>query len=191
MEPTADKSVNIITQVQLDKTMRFIGVTYRSRNESNSSYHQSPPLRWATARRTWKHRAHCTASRHSADWLWSFPGGWVGLTSLRQLHLSLPLLGGLSGLWYFSAAWLPLLLQGCLASLRGPLYSWGARGLLSLSVSGNPGSCWNCFELFTSYFNGASLQDGVFNLLQEHAVLSSKILLFLFSFDPYVLRCLL
>lgn len=161
--------------------MRFIGVTYRSRNESNSSYHQSPPLRWATACRTWKHGAHCTASRHSADWLWSFPGGWVGLTSSKQLA---PLVFASSRRFIWS-----LVLLSCLAAPY--LYSWGGRGLLSLSVSGNPGSCWSCFELFTSYFNRASLQDGVFNFLQEHAVLSSKTLLFLFSFDPYVLRCLL
>lgn len=87
--------------------MRFIGVTDRSRNDSNGSSHQSAPLRWATTHRAWKHGAPCTACRHSADWLLSFPGGSVGLTSSRQLHLSLPLLGGLSGLWHFPAAWLP------------------------------------------------------------------------------------
>lgn len=97
--------------------MRFIRVTYRSRNESNSSYHQSPPLRWATACRTWKHGAHCTASRHSADWLWSFPGGWVGLTSSKQLAplvfassrrfiWSLVLLSCLAAPYFYKAAWL-------------------------------------------------------------------------------------
>lgn len=93
-----------------------------------------------------------------------------------------------------------LVLSSCLAAPYFSKAAWLVWGVLYTLEKG--GAYWVCqfqeilevaetvFELFTSYFKGASLQDGVFNLLQEHAVLSSKVLLFLLSFDSYVLRCL-
>lgn len=93
-----------------------------------------------------------------------------------------------------------LVLSSCLASPYFSKAAWPVWGALYTLEKG--GAYWVCqcreilevaetvLSCLLPILNGASLQDGVFNLLQEHAALSSKILLFLFSFDSYVLRCL-